>query len=281
MAETWTLWDAELGYSHTSLLQGDGAQAEQQPMPDGAEPIWGVAVVRADGGAHMLLIPHSTWEWRSAKYGIDPDDLDTLLDVVLHEPWIPDPHDALAHLNPATAAQLEATHGSPTCWTPGVSDSERLAAHRVRIAAVKEHRVQLLPETQAFRQEVLDYIGLQVTAPADPLEPIKTTVRLDPARVNARRMAVDRYRSKRAALAAPTYAASRRRPVDDRHDQLVRQVEQGRAAREALEERLAELEREAVTRTQLSDRTKLIITIVGLMVTIAAAVMTFVQLTRG
>ncbi|MFI6909641.1 hypothetical protein ACIBKY_50860 [Nonomuraea sp. NPDC050394] len=206
MAETWTLWDAELGYSHTSLLQAGGAHAEQHPAPDGAEPIWGVAAVRADGGAHMLIIPHSTWEWRAAEYGIDPEDLDTLLDVVLHEPWIPDPDDALARLNPAAAAQLEATHGLPTCWTPGVPDSDRLAAHRARIAAVKEHRVQMLPENQAFRQGVLDYVGLDVTAPADPLEPIRTMVRLDPARVEARRLAVDYYRSNQAAPVTPAYA---------------------------------------------------------------------------
>ncbi|MFI6909640.1 hypothetical protein ACIBKY_50855 [Nonomuraea sp. NPDC050394] len=69
--------------------------------------------------------------------------------------------------------------------------------------------------------------------------------------------------------------------VDNRHAELARQVELDRAEREALERRIGELEREAVTRTQLADRTKLIITVVGLMVTIAAAAMTFVQLTRG
>ncbi|TMR91455.1 hypothetical protein [Nonomuraea basaltis] len=205
MADIWTVWDAELGYSPTSLLQAGGAQAEQPVSHDGAEPIWGIACVRPDGVPHMMIVPHSTWEWRCAEYGVDPDDMDTLLDIVLHEPWIPDPNDALARLNPAVAAQLKATHGLPTCWTPSVPDVERLAAHRARIDAVKQHRVQVMPENQRFRQDVLDYIGLQVTAPQDPLDPIKTGTRLDPARVQARRLVVDWYRNNRAAPVAPTY----------------------------------------------------------------------------
>jgi hypothetical protein len=205
MADVWKVWDAELGYSPTSLLQEAGARAEQAIPHDGAEPVWGIACVRPDGVAHTMIIPHSKWEWECAYYGIDPDDVDTLLDVTLHEPWIPSPDDALARLNPAVAAQLEATHGLPTCWTPGVPDSERLAAHLARIDAVKQYRTQVLPESQQVRQDVLAFVGLDVAAPADPLEPVKTTTRLDPARVQARRLAVEWYRSNREAPVVPTY----------------------------------------------------------------------------
>lgn len=49
-------------------------------------------LVQDDGtvipGTHTF--PEDTMEWRAAEYGIDPADLDTLLDIVLHEPHLPD-----------------------------------------------------------------------------------------------------------------------------------------------------------------------------------------------
>ncbi len=73
--------------------------------------------------------------------------------------------------------------------------------------------------------------------------------------------------------------------VDDRHAELAQRVEQDRAAAEvryaALEARMDTVEREAVTRTQLTDRTKQIIAIVGLIVAVAGAVIAAIQLTRG
>jgi hypothetical protein len=205
MPEIWTIWDAELGYSTTSLLQSGGEQAEQASTHDGAEPIWGISRVRPDGVAHMHLVPHSTFEWRAAEYGIDPDDMDTMLDIVLHEPWIPNPHDALATMRPGAAEVLQETHGLPTCWTPGVPDAERLAAHLARIDAVKTHRVAMVPENQRFRQGVVDFVGLNLTVPADPLEQVKTLTRLDPARVAARRQTVEYYRAGRAGPVTPNF----------------------------------------------------------------------------
>jgi hypothetical protein len=206
VAETWTIWDAELGYSTTSLLQAGGAHADQRSSHDGAEPMWGISRVRPDGVAHMHIIPHSTWEWRCAEYGIDPDDLDTLLDVVLHEPWIPSPDDAMARLQPGAAEVLKDTQGLPTCWTPGVSDADRLAAQLARVEAVKAHRVRMVPEDRQLRQDVVAFVGLDLVVPEDPLEPVKSTTRLDPARVEARRLAVAWHRDNRS-MAAPTFAA--------------------------------------------------------------------------
>ncbi|MEQ4718365.1 hypothetical protein [Nonomuraea sp. B19D2] len=233
MPDIWTVWDAELGYSTTSLLQNGGEQAGQLATHYGAEPMWGISRVRPDGGAHLHIIPHSTWEWRCAEYGIDPDDMTTLLDIVLHEPWIPDPDDALASVQPGAAAVLQETHGLPTCWTPGVPDADRLAAHLERIRLVKQHRVQIFEKTNGSTALILQ--------------------RLD--------------------------------QVDDRHAELAQKVEQDRAAAEArytaMEARLDAIEREAVTRTQLTERTKQIVAIVGLLVMVAAAVIALIQLTRG
>lgn len=40
-------------------------------------------------GRHVF--PDDTMEWRAAEYGIDPADTETLLDMVLWEPHLPDP----------------------------------------------------------------------------------------------------------------------------------------------------------------------------------------------
>lgn len=57
------------------------------------------AVMRADitapdGSRHMHVFPVDTLEWRAAEYELDPSDLDTLLEIVLAEPFLdPDPDD--------------------------------------------------------------------------------------------------------------------------------------------------------------------------------------------
>ncbi|MDF5756670.1 hypothetical protein [Spongiactinospora sp. TRM90649] len=190
------IWDTELAYNHTTLAEQVQARPAQPVRPDGAEPLWGVYLVNpADGGHGIHMFPHSTFEWRAAEYGIDPDDLETLLDVILHEPYIPDPSDSLAWDDPAAATVLKATRGLPTCWTPGVSDADRLAAHLERIRHVKQHAVGLKTIARADRQGALDFVGARRVAPADPLDPIRTQTRLDPVRVASRKLAVDWQRS--------------------------------------------------------------------------------------
>ncbi|MEU7894119.1 hypothetical protein AB0B45_14785 [Nonomuraea sp. NPDC049152] len=62
--------------------------------------------------------------------------------------------------------------------------------------------------------------------------------------------------------------------VDGRHAELAKRVEQ-------LETRADAVEREAVTRAQLSDRTKQIIAVASVLVTIAGVVIALISLTRG
>lgn len=73
--------------------------------------------------------------------------------------------------------------------------------------------------------------------------------------------------------------------VDDRHAELVQRVEQDRAVADArhtaMEGRLDAVERESVTRTQLSERTRQIIAVVGVLVTVASVVIALISLTRG
>lgn len=62
--------------------------------------------------------------------------------------------------------------------------------------------------------------------------------------------------------------------VDGRHAQLADQVD-------GLETRLAAVERTAVTRAQLGDRTRLIIAVVSVLVTVAGTVIALISLTQN
>lgn len=185
--EIWTIWDAELGYSPMSFREGDEAK---RVAPIGAEPLWGLAMVRPDGESMLGMMPHSTLEWRAAEYCIDPDDIDTILDVILHEPWIPRPDDPFAAQDPTLAAVIDEIRDLPTCWTRGVPDQERRDAHLARIALVKERIARVDPAPLSERQAALAFVGSDRAVLADPLAPVKAA-RLDPVRVKSRRMAVE------------------------------------------------------------------------------------------
>lgn len=66
--------------------------------PDQGEPYY---------WSHKL--PEETFEWRIAEYGFDPADQDTLLEVVLYEPWLDeqtrDPHKTHIAADPAVARE--------------------------------------------------------------------------------------------------------------------------------------------------------------------------------
>lgn len=80
-------------------------------------------ITRAKGdGGITHLFPKATLEWRAAEYGIDPADVDTLLDVVLHEQLFDDDTAAAAE------SDLAAAH----------STTEARTGHLARIATFKE-----------------------------------------------------------------------------------------------------------------------------------------------
>ncbi|MDF5756671.1 hypothetical protein [Spongiactinospora sp. TRM90649] len=62
--------------------------------------------------------------------------------------------------------------------------------------------------------------------------------------------------------------------VDGRHAELAHEVEETR-------DRLAELERNTVTRAQLAERTRQIVGVVSVLVTIAGVVIALISLTRS
>jgi hypothetical protein len=77
--ETLSVPDAE--GTVTSFWRVTGTIVEDTRQPDGSV----VEVART----HYWLFPQDTMEWRAAEYGIPLSDTDTLLDIVLAEPFIP------------------------------------------------------------------------------------------------------------------------------------------------------------------------------------------------
>ncbi|MCP2359716.1 hypothetical protein HD597_006736 [Nonomuraea thailandensis] len=198
-----TTWDAELAYSHTYMRPGAEAA---DGSPDGAaEPLWGIYLVNAAGEDGVQAFPHSAFEWRAAENGLDPDDVATLLDVILHEGAVPSRNDALVHDDPAALAVLQETYGLPGVFTPGVADETRRQACLARIAAVKRHRLLITAAPQTDRQGALEYVGSSRIAPVDPLAPIKELTRIDPVRVAGKRAFLDWVRATSEDPARPSF----------------------------------------------------------------------------
>lgn len=68
-------------------------------------------VTRPDGSRCQHTFPVDTLEWRAAEYGLDPSDVDTLLEVVLAEPHLdPDPDDTTRSLFEAATIEEAREH---------------------------------------------------------------------------------------------------------------------------------------------------------------------------
>ena len=139
-------------------------------------PHWIVHHVDQDGAGGGYVFPKDTLEWRAAEYGLT--DVDEILDVVLHEPWLaetPDRDDAAARAGLVTSARPDA---QPVTLMNAASTADALAAHRLRIAEVQ--RV---------------HAHVRATAKGkNPLDAIRTQHGITPGGVRAKREAVDIHR---------------------------------------------------------------------------------------
>ncbi|MEV8033886.1 hypothetical protein [Streptomyces sp. NPDC086182] len=145
-------------------------------------PVVGVAIdVGIEGVKPVLhLFPLDTLEWRAAEYGIDHTDIDQLLDIVLHEPYITD--EAVVH----TAASAEAAR----------------IVHLERIAAVKAAGHALAPGAPGRK--------------TDPLQPVRDAYAqfADEDEVAAKARSVEQHRAAVRARPRKTAAAGwARRPI--------------------------------------------------------------------
>ena len=91
----------------------------------GETQCWQVILRKPDGNNHAVVMPAMTLDWRAAEYGIDPMDVDTLLTVILHEPWMP-------MIDDGGGSRYADT--GPDLWTADTTTAAR-DAHLARVQA--------------------------------------------------------------------------------------------------------------------------------------------------
>jgi hypothetical protein len=122
---------------------------------------WQLMMLKPDGFGHGYLFPKATLEYRAGEYGIDPEDTETLLDIVLHEPFLPDLSDPASHTSdPAwqlgvrghalhPLGRIRAGDMVPAdLWTASTIDDAR-TAHLARIDHVKSNIVRVTSAVKA------------------------------------------------------------------------------------------------------------------------------------
>lgn len=140
------------------------------------DPCWLVHKVDQDGNGSSHLFPKVMLEWRAAEYGLT--DVDEILDIVLHDPHLPDApdrDDAAARAGMVTSTRPDA---EPITLLNAASTADALAAHRLRVADTKQTRARVQPPAKG--KNPLDIIRAQHGITADG--------------VRAKREAVDIYR---------------------------------------------------------------------------------------
>lgn len=131
-------------------------------------PIWRIIYDKGDGTVHLQVMPQSILLSRAAEYDIDPTDTDTLIDMVLHEPF----------MAPEEGSGLPALFSAP-------SVSSAREAHLARIAHAKENRVSAVSAKRKAK-------GAGVS---DPLDVMRRDHKVDHEMFNAIKNEVKALRS--------------------------------------------------------------------------------------
>ncbi len=100
---------------------------EHKPKPW----VWEIHSQDETGMKHMHLIPKAGLDYRAAEYGIDPTDVDTLLEVILSETHMPTAEQE--EMDPALKAKAK-----PHLWNANTTAEARTNhLERVKNCAVK------------------------------------------------------------------------------------------------------------------------------------------------
>lgn len=171
---------------------------------------WYLTYRRPDGALHGYVFPKFTLDQRVAEYDLDPADVDQLLDVVLHEPFIPDPTRDTNHATDpaakkgmtATAARAEGRVKKGDQVPAWLFNADTIdvarAAHLERVRHCKANTIRIAPaSTKAGAR-----------AASDPLDVIRAAYRHDPDDVRRRREQVEIERAQ--ALGRPRAEPSTR-----------------------------------------------------------------------
>jgi hypothetical protein len=137
---------------------------DKMPHPDN-RAAWRVRMeIDVDGNTRTIshVFPEECFQYRSAEYGIDLDDLETLMDVILHE-------------NLITAEDMEA---HPQTVYDESSVEETRKAHLSRCARVKlRHRSSTRPNKSTMRARAAnpdDPTTVEQAEADHPLDPIRS-----------------------------------------------------------------------------------------------------------
>lgn len=177
-------------------------------IDQGGQRCWllGLEVDRGDGPQMLAyLLPEDTLEWRAAELGIDPDDRTALLDIVLHEPFLP-----------ADAPDVE----------PPADQAEARARHLAKVRAVRgKGRVRGATGDSPYKPAARRADVLADSGTEDPLVVLRREMPVDPefVAVKAEHVAAIRADVRRRFTARGTGPSAGRRDVDRLRAQLVRQ----------------------------------------------------------
>lgn len=104
---------------------------------------WRLEFDRPDALRHLYVFPRSTFEWRIAEYGFDRDDVDGILDVILHEQFVDMGDEYLFDLPTLVTARHQ---------------QEAREAHLERIRLTKLHKHIVVPHDDKYRPHPHDII---------------------------------------------------------------------------------------------------------------------------
>ncbi|MGW4639539.1 hypothetical protein ACWEN6_13475 [Sphaerisporangium sp. NPDC004334] len=148
--------------------------------------IWHFHVADEAGALRLFIVPHESFANQVARYALDPDDVDTVIDYVLHERLIrPDPTagvEVVASSGTATAQSSARAVAAPT--TPEAARQ----AHLQQLAEVKTRARFVTPAEQV--RTVAERAGgkaSRAAVAADPLDLVRQHLVLDPDDIAARR----------------------------------------------------------------------------------------------
>lgn len=197
---------------------------EYHPNPD--TPCWYVDLQRPDGSLRRNVFPKSTLAWRAAEYGIDPNDTEALLDVVLHEPFAPHPDNPLtAGADPVLAAGLL----SPALVSRGTTRAGDLVPTTLYTAETTEKaREAHLMRIAHAKMEVVRIQAPKGGRP-DPLAPIREAG-VDRTMVAEFAARVDEHRRRLRGEHIPRYPE----PIPPTPDGAVRRPDVNRDSKEAV-----------------------------------------------
>lgn len=148
---------------------------------------WAVVMTRPDGSKHAYVFPKFTLEQRAAEYGFDPADVETLLDIVLHEQFvhspggeIEDPAAAQGMLSPALVSNGMARKGQmvPTDLFNAPTIKHARDAHLARVEHAKKTKGRVRPPAKG----------------PDPLDQIRAEHAITKAGLASRAREVDLHR---------------------------------------------------------------------------------------